>query len=95
MALRAIAAVGEERAKANQETPDELAWVETFKHQHTYSVRAGWRSWASEEEAMFSDGQDGNDFDLSVMCGDYGCRGHSGAAALLATAVATATLLAF
>ena len=71
-----------------------MAWIDNFKYQHTYWIKAGWKVWDDDTVTEYTDGNDGGSYKLRVDCGDYGCVG-SGAKTLVASAVALAALLSF
>lgn len=60
-----------------------------------YSVRNGWKRWESDSETMYAEGADGDDFDLWIGCGDFGCSSESNAFALAASAFTVVSLLCF
>jgi len=94
-AMRAISVSGVPRTEAEVEAPLELAWVDSFKYQHTYEIMSGWRLWPSATATEPTDGKDvSSPWKFEVDCGDYGCIG-SGAVTMGASALAlAATLLA-
>ena len=90
VAARAVAYSSLERQIAEVEFPDALAWVDTFKYQHTYEIKSGWRLWGDYYATEPIDGKDvERPWEFKLECGDYGCIG-SGAVTMGASALALA-----